>query len=447
MSIFRAYDIRGLYPGEVNEELAEALGKAFGTYLNKGSAQIAVGGDVRLSTPSLARSLVRGLLSTGARVTDLGMVPTPALYFAVASLGLDGGMVVTASHNPKEYNGFKPVGKQGVCLSWDTGIREIKEILDAGSFRSGKGTLKAKDISSAYTTHLTGKVSLKKKLRVVVDAGNGACGRIAPAVFSQLGCDTIPLYCEPDGRFPNHEADPVKKKNLAALQEKVRETGAGLGVAYDTDGDRLGVVDEQGNIVESSTIFSLFIQGALARRPGSPVVYEVVVSKAVEDTIRSSGGKPVLSRVGHSFIQAALTQHGAVLGGENSGHYYFPENFGYDDAIFASLKIAELASSTPLSQLSQSVPRYLTSEELRPVCPDERKFAVVESLQKRFAKEGHSVNTLDGARVTLERGWFIIRASNTAPQLVVRWEAQDRASFKAAEALVRNALKGEGVSL
>jgi phosphomannomutase/phosphoglucomutase len=446
MSVFRAYDIRGIYPEEVNEELAENIGKSFGTFLPE-SATIAVAGDVRLSTPSLKSKLISGLLSTGANVMDIGMATTPMLYFTVARYGLEGGIAVTASHNPGEYNGFKPVGRGGVCLNWETGIRTMKEIMDRGKFRTGKGKLEPKNIEDAYITHLLSRVKIKRKLKVVIDAGNGACSLVSPKVFRKTGCEVVELFCEPDGSFPNHEANPVKKENLASLQEKVKETKADIGIAYDTDGDRLGVVNGKGGIVENNKIFSLFIKDILEKKPGSPVVYEVVVSKAVEDTIKKYGGIPVISRVGHSYIHSSLTRNKAVLGGENSGHYYFPENFGYDDAIFASLKAAELLNRGPLTQREKEIPDYLTSEEFRPFCPDEKKFQLVKDLQRKFREEGYNVTEIDGARVVLQKGWLIIRASNTAPQLVVRWEAKDRESFGQIEGLVREKLGSAGVAL
>ena len=282
---------------------------------------------------------------------------------------------------------------------------------------------------------------------MVLDAANGACSLLAPRVFERLGWKVVRLFCEPDGTFPNHEADPIKKANLKALQEKVKETGADLGIAFDGDGDRVGVVNGKGQVVENNKIFSLFIKDILQGKPGSPVVYEVVVSKMVEDTIKRFGGRPVLSRVGHSYIQTRLRSEQAVLAGENSGHYYFPENFGYDDSIFAGLKVAQLLNAKPLSEREKEIPDYLTSEEFRPPCPDGRKFSVVESLQKKIKEEGLPLVTIDGVRVTRGSGWFIIRASNTGPQLVVRWEAQNQKDFNEIGKLVHGYLSGEGVDL
>ncbi|MBI4020996.1 MAG: phosphomannomutase/phosphoglucomutase [Candidatus Aenigmarchaeota archaeon] len=446
MTVFRAYDIRGIYPSELDEDLAEKIAKAFGTFLPEG-ATVAVGGDVRVSTPALKERVIAALLSTGANVIDVGMVATPMVYYYVSSQGLDGGIVVTASHSPKEYNGIKLVGKGGVCLSWETGISQIKEIAEGDEFREGDGGLEQRGIEDAFIRHALGHVTVDGRKKVVIDAANGACSLVAPKLFARLGWEVVPLFCTPDGRFPNHEADPIKKKNLAHLQQRVRETKADLGVSYDADGDRLGVVNDRGEIVENNVIFSLFAQEALRKRPGAAVVYEVVVSKAVEDTIIRCGGRAVLSRVGHSYIQSALIQQKAALAGENSGHYYFPENYGYDDALFASLKVAELLNAGPLSARQREIATYLTSEEFRPPCPDQRKFTVVADLQQRLAAAGYQVNTLDGARVILERGWFIIRASNTGPQLVVRWEAQDQAAFAEIGRLVEETLAGAGVPL
>jgi phosphomannomutase/phosphoglucomutase len=443
VSVFRAYDIRGIYPSEVNEDFAEKIGKAFGTFMNGG--KIAVAGDVRTSTPSLKKKLVEGLISTGAEVVDIGMAPTPVLYFAVASQNLDGGVVVTASHNTKEYNGFKIVGKDGVCLSWETCIKELKGLFDSGEFKKGEGNLKQTSVDEAYTKHVLSKVKINKKLKIVIDPANGACSLIAPKIFQRLGCEVVCLFCEPDGNFPNHEADPIKKENLKDLQKRVKEEGADLGLGFDGDGDRLGVVDENGEIVENHTIFSLFIKDVLGKKPKSRVIYEVVVSKVVEDTIKKYGGIPILMRVGHSYIQEAMNAKNAALGGENSGHYYFPENYGYDDSIFAGLKVAELVNKAPLSERKKEIPDYISSEEFRPFCTDEKKFKVVSSIQEKFRKE--KMIDIDGARVVFNKGWFIIRASNTGPQLVVRWEAEDKEEYERIGSIVKDTLSSMGVKL
>lgn len=445
MSVFRAYDIRGVYPTEISESLAESLGKAFGSSFSS-PPTIVVGGDVRTSTPALKASVIAGLVSTGAKVIDVGMVTTPMVYFAVPHFQADGGVAVTASHNPKDYNGFKLIGTGGMALSWDHGIKEIKDVMDAGQFREGTGTVEQRPIDDAYIAHLTHYIKAPPR-KVVVDAANGACSLIAPRVFEALGCEVIPLFCDPDGTFPNHEADPVKKRNLVHLQEKVRETGADLGVSYDCDGDRLGVVNEHGEIVENNVLFSLMVKDLLKHTPAASIVYEVVMSQIVEDTIKREGGTPVLSKVGHSFIQESLAQHNAPLGGENSGHYYFQENRWHDDGIFASLKVLEVIRDAPLSQRTQEIPTYMTSDEFRPFCADEEKFSVVSSLQEELKQAGFSVDTIDGARVVTDTGRFIIRVSNTQPCLVVRWEATTPETFKQLESTVTETLGRHNISL
>jgi len=449
MAPFRAYDIRGIYPSEVNEELAEKIGKAFGTFIleKQEKARVAVGGDVRTSTPPLKEKFIEGLLSTGVNVIDTGMVPSPVIYFAVASLGLDGGAVVTASHCPKDTNGFKLVGKNAAGICDGSGLEKIKELAESGKFKQGSGTLEKGDIEEEFINHILSKVEIKKKLKIVLDPGNGACSLIAPRIFERLGWEVEKLFCEPDGNFPNHEADPVKKKNLVQLQEKVKEIKADIGVAFDGDGDRIGAVNSNGEHVQNSKIFSLLIKDALQRKPNSAVVYEVLISKMVEDTIRKFGGKPVLARVGYPFIKSAIKENSAVVGGENSAHLYFDDNYGYDDALFAALKIAELLNSGSLQEREKEIPDYISSDEFRPFCADDRKFQAIESLQKKFRRDGLRMTDIDGARVTMDNGWFIIRASNTGSQLVVRWEAEDQENFERIEEFVKKELEGVGVDI
>jgi len=439
-TVFRSYDIRGLYPEEIDEGFAEKVGKAFGTLF---PGKIAVGMDARISGPALKKALVEGLLSTGAQVIDIGLVPTPLLYFAVASNNLDGGIMVSASHNPKDYNGFKFCKKGAVCFSYEEGINRIESLMDSGSFKRGEGVLEKRDVLQDYIEFVKSKVSIRPA-KVVIDAGNGGAGPAAVAVFESLGCKVTPLYCKPDGRFPNHEPDPTKKGVLKDLQEKVLETGSELGIALDGDGDRACFVDEKGNIVEGNKVFALLVEETLKRFPGAKILYEVVVSRVVEDSIRRLGGIPVISRVGHTHIQTKLLNEGCQMAGEASGHYFFRENFGYDDGIFAALKLMELLRGRKLSELAAGVPEYITSEVYRLPCPDERKFKVVEGLKKRFSKK-YPVIDIDGVRVNFPKGWFIIRASNTAPQLVVRWEASDRERFNQIGRIVRDSLSSAGI--
>lgn len=445
MEIFRAYDIRGVYPGQLSRELAERIGKAFAAFLGKESPRIAVGMDARNSGPELKEAVIRGLVSAGARVLDIGLVPTPMVYFAVAHKGLDGGIMVTASHNPPEYNGMKFCIKGGVSIGWDEGLEKVKELAEKGEFREGKGSAEKVSLDEEYVKFCLGKARPGKKMKVVIDCGNGSAGRVARRLLETAGVDVVGLYCEPDGNFPNHQPDPLKKENLKDLQEKVRESGADIGIAYDGDGDRMGVVDEKGGIVESSKVFSMFIEDALRAEPGAKIVYEVLVSDIIPETIEKLGGEKVLSKVGHTYIQDAMVKKGCRLGGENSGHYFFRENFSYDDGVYASLKFLSLIKGK-VSEQAGKFPAYMESRQYRPKCPDSRKFRVVEELKERLEKK-YKVIGLDGVKAVLDDGWFIVRASNTAPELVVRWEAKTREAFQRIGKTVREELAGVGIAL
>jgi len=443
MSIFRAYDIRGVYPGQLNGGIAYRVGLAFGRFLGRGT--VAVGADVRKSSPDLGRNLLRGLTEAGLNVIDIGLVPTPVLYFTVARDKLDGGAMITGSHNPKEYNGIKLCGKNGICLSYETGIGEVERLVNSGAAAKGSaGNLTKKLMENEYMDFVVKSVKFKRPLRVVIDAGNGVAGGIACEIFRRLGCEVIKLHCEPDGDFPNHHPDPLVRENLKDLQAKVKETKADLGIAYDGDGDRVGFVDEKGEVIPNNKAFALLIENVLERKPGAKVVHEVLASKLVEDVIISKGGIPVLSKVGHSYIQEIMVRDRCTIGGETSGHYYFMESHAHDDGIFASVKMAELLSRTGkrASELGASLPKYLTSDDTRIHCPDDRKFEVVGRLCKRFKGMGEII-TLDGVKVVMKNSWFIVRASNTQPALVLRWEADDEREFRRLENFVRSEVEKE----
>ncbi len=443
MSVFRAYDIRGTYPDQLDERLAEKIGKAFGT---KFPGKVVVGMDPRKSGPSLKEALVKGLLSAGSDVIDVGMVPTPVLYFAVAHLGADGGVQVSASHNPANYNGFKFCEKGGMCIGYDDGINEIEQMAKEGGFAAGEGRLEKTDIVPDYLRHVMDKVRVGKPLKVVIDAANGAGGLVGPEAFRKAGCEVIELYCRPDGSFPNHEADPLQKETLRDLQAKVRETGADLGVAYDGDADRLGIVDENGKAVDNNKIFVMLLREALKKAPGSRILYEIITSRIVEDEIRKNGGVPVLERVGHTFIQRRMRSEGCVFGGETSAHYFYGENFSFDDAIFASLKVAEAMAGRKLSEIERTIPEYFTSDQYRPHCEDSRKFRLIGEMGEKL-KDRYKIIDIDGVKAVFDDGWFIVRASNTAPQLVVRWEATTKEAFGRIGEAVREELETFGIRL
>ncbi len=443
MSIFRAYDIRGIYPSQLNGKIAYKVGLAFGRFL--GSGTIALGADIRKSSPDLSRNLVRGLTEAGLNVIDVGFVPTPALYFTVAHNRLDGGTMITGSHNSKEYNGIKLCGKNGVCLSYETGINEVERLAKTDIMpQKNTGRVTKKSADEEYINFVVKKVKFRKKLHVVIDAGNGVAGKISCEIFRRLGCEVVELHCVPDGDFPNHHPDPLVRENLRDLQAKVKKTNADLGIAYDGDGDRVGFVDEKGEVFTNNKAFALLIENILGKNPGAKIVHEVLSSKLVEDVIRKNGGIPVLSRVGHSYIQNKMADEKCALGGETSGHYYFSESYNYDDGIFASVKLAELLSNSgqKLSGLGASLPEYITSDDTRIHCPDEKKFEVVEKLVKKFRGMGKLI-TLDGVKVVSKDSWFIVRASNTQPALVLRWEANNKKEFERVGTFLLNEVEKE----
>jgi phosphomannomutase/phosphoglucomutase len=430
MSIFRAYDIRGVYPDQLNGDTAYKIGLAFGSFLGKG--KVAIGADARKSSPDLSDRLAKGMLESGLDVVNVGMVPTPVLYFAVVRGKLNGGTMVTGSHNSKEFNGIKLCGKNGICFSYESGIGEVEKLVRSGaSPKKALGTFVEKKIEKDYVDFVVKGADFRRPLKVVIDAGNGVAGKISSEIFRKLGCEVIELHCEPDGDFPNHHPDPLVPENLKDLQAKVKETKADAGIAYDGDGDRMGVVDDKGNVFPSNKVYALLIENVLRKNPGAKVVHEILSSKLVEDTIVTMGGIPVLSKVGHSYIEEKMIGERCVLGGETSGHYYFRESFNYDDGIFASVRLAELLSQSGkrMSELGNSLPKYVTSEDTRVFCHDETKFMVVERLGEKFKGLGKII-TLDGVKVVMKNSWFIVRASNTQPALVLRWEAGNEKEFK-----------------
>jgi phosphomannomutase len=444
MSIFRAYDVRGIYPTEVNEEVALKIGKAFGSF-NPG--KIVVGDELRLSSPSLKKELIKGLLSAGATVIDIGTVTSPIVMFAIRHLKCDGGINVTASHNPKEYNGFKFYYKGGIPIDFETGLIKIQDILEKEKFSEGKGKLIKKDIMKDYSDFILSMIKLKTpvKMKIVVDAGNGSIGRIYPKIFKRLGLDVYELFCEPDGNFPNHEPNPSKIENLSQLQEKVLELRADLGFAYDGDGDRLAVVDKNGGIVYVGVIFSILINNALKKEPGSKIIYTVLDSKAIDDVIREEGGIPVVSRVGHTYITQKMVDEGAVVAGELSGHYFFKETFGADDALFASLKVIEtlVNSNKKISDFADKFPKYFSqvSEGLRIPIKEIEKFNFIEKLKDDFKSRGFNLDTTDGVKILFDDGWALFRPSNTEPIISISYEAENKASFERIKNFVDDIIK------
>jgi len=427
--IYREYDIRGVVDKDLTPAIVKRLGQGFGTsMIQHGQWNLVVGRDGRLSSKSFADALTGGLLSTGCHVTDIGLCPTPVYYFSIFHLDKEGGMMVTGSHNPPEFNGFKvSVGKSTI---FGEEIQNLGRLIEKGKFSSGNGSLGKEEIIRPYQDYLKKNIHLEKKMRVVIDAGNGTAGPVAGPLLKSLGCELEELYCEVDGRFPNHFPDPTLPGNLKDLIDRVRKTRADVGIGYDGDADRIGVVDDQGNILWGDQLMILFSREILKDRKGATFVAEVKCSQNLYDDIEKHGGKAIMWRTGHSLIKEKMREERAVLGGEMSGHIFFADRyFGYDDAIYASCRLIELLSKTDkkLSQLLSDVPRTFITPEIRVDCPDEIKFKVVD-IAKEALRKDYPVIDVDGARVKFEDGWGLVRASNTQPVLVLRFEAltQDR---------------------
>ena len=427
--IYREYDIRGVVDRDLTPAIVRRLGQGFGTYMiQHNKLNLVVGRDGRLSSKSFAEALIEGLLSTGCHVTDIGLCPTPAYYFSIFHLDKDGGMMVTGSHNPPEFNGLKvSVGKSTI---FGEEIQSLGRLIEKGEFSSGKGSLGREEIIRPYQDYIKKNIKLEKPLKVVIDAGNGTAGGVAGPLLKDLGCELEELYCEVDGRFPNHFPDPTIPGNLKDLIDRVMKTRADVGIGYDGDADRIGVVDDQGNIMWGDQLMILFSREILKVRKGATFVAEVKCSQNLFNDIEKHGGKAIMWRTGHSLIEEKMREEKAALGGEMSGHIFFADRYlGYDDAIYASCRLVELLSKTEkkLSQLLSDVPKTFITPEIRVDCPDEIKFRVVETVREALRRD-YPVIDVDGARVKFEDGWGLVRASNTQPVLVLRFEAltQDR---------------------
>ena len=427
--IFREYDIRGVVDKDLTPAIVRRIGQGFGTHMaQRGRRELVVGRDGRLSSGVFEKALIEGLLSAGCNVVSIGLCPTPVYYFSIFHLDKDGGMMVTGSHNPPEFNGFKvSVGKSTI---FGREIQNLRRLVEKGDFVVGKGNLSKTEIIRPYQDYIKKNIRIEKKLRVVIDAGNGTAGLVAGPLLRDLGCGLKELYCEVDGRFPNHFPDPTIPENLKTLIDRVKKTRADVGIGYDGDADRIGVVDDQGNIIWGDQLMILFSREILNDKRGATFVAEVKCSQNLFTDIEKHGGKAMMWKTGHSLIKEKMREEKAALGGEMSGHIFFADRyFGYDDAIYASCRLIELLSKTDkkLSQLLSDVPKTYITPEIRVDCSDEIKFAVVEAV-KQALKKDHPVIDVDGVRVRFEDGWGLVRASNTQPVLVLRFEAltQDR---------------------
>ena len=423
--IFKQYDIRGIVGSEITPDIAEHIGRAVGTLLRRaGQSDLVVGRDGRLSGPELAERFIRGALSAGVDVLVIGLVPTPVVYFALHRLEAGGAVAVTASHNPPEYNGFK------ICRGTDSvfgdELLSLRGLVEAEAYESGAGRLAQADVLPDYVDYLSEQFgSLPSRPRVVLDAGNGAAGLTAPEVFRRMNCRVVELYCNVDGRFPNHEADPTVEENLDDLIGLVRSQKAALGIAFDGDGDRIGVVDEDGEILRGDQILLLYARELLKHNPGAEVLSEVKASRVLYDEIARLGGRPVMWKTGHSLIKARMKETGVPLAGEMSGHMFFADRyFGFDDALYAACRLVELLerSGKSLKEMRLSIPASCNTPEIRIPCEEYDKERLVGALREHYRKTCDVVD-IDGVRVTFAHGWGLVRCSNTQPILVLRFEA------------------------
>ncbi|WP_428424598.1 phosphomannomutase/phosphoglucomutase [Methylibium sp.] len=445
-SIFKAYDIRGIVGTTIDERFAEHLGRAFGSEARKlGEKAVAVGRDGRLSGPGLAAALIRGLASTGLDVVDLGPVTTPMLYYVAATRGEHGcrsGIQVTGSHNPKDYNGFKMVLAGRAIYGED--IQGLRRRIEAEDYVQGKGRSAAMDIGAEYLHRITGDCKLARPMKIVVDSGNGIPGASAPGILRALGCEVIELYSEVDGDFPNHHPDPSKPENLVDLIRTVKETGAELGLAFDGDGDRLGVVTADGQNIFPDRQLMLYAQDILQRHPGAPIIFDVKCSQRLVAAIRKAGGKPVMWKTGHSLIKAKLKETGAPLAGEMSGHIFFGERwYGFDDATYTAARLLEIVSrhKNP-SKLLNALPTSYSTPELNVPCAEGEHHEVVARLREVAKFPGASeVITIDGLRAEFSDGFGLVRASNTTPVLVLRFEGHTAAALARIQAQFMAALR------
>jgi phosphomannomutase/phosphoglucomutase len=430
--IFKAYDIRGIVGRTLTPSIVQKIGRALGSLARERKRDtIAVGRDGRLSGPELIAALSDGICSAGVDVIDVGMVATPMTYFAAQHLGTGCCVMVTGSHNPPDYNGLKMV-IDATTLSGDD-IQRLRARIERGDLASGDGALRAEDVSRAYLDRIVGDIKLARPMRIAIDCGNGVAGAFAPELYRRLGCDVVELFCDVDGNFPNHHPDPSQPKNLEDLRRRLAQGDCELGLAFDGDGDRLGVVTKRGDIIYSDRQLMLFAADVLARNPGATVIYDVKSTRNLKPWIERNGGKPLLWKTGHSFIKAKLKETGALLAGEMSGHVFFKERwYGFDDGLYAGARLLEILSRAPdPSAVLQALPDAISTPELQIKLTEGENYALIAQLQKTARFEGaKDVITIDGLRVEYPDGFGLARSSNTTPVIVLRFEADNAAALK-----------------
>ena len=449
-NIFRQYDIRGVVGRDLDDKTMDQIGRAFAAMaISQGHDTILVGRDNRLSSPQFRDIVVNALQESGCHVIDLGLVITPIFYFASRYLNIAAGIMITASHNGSEYNGCKLL--LGESTIYGEQIQEIRRIIENQSFVSGpRGSLKYVDIAESYQQNIKKLIKMgPKKLKIVVDCGNGTASLFAPAVFRSLGCEVIELYCESDPTFPNHHPDPVNPDNLTDLADMVKKHHADLGIGIDGDGDRLGVVDSSGNMIWGDLLMILFWRDILPRYPHLPCIVEVKCSQSLIDEIEKLGGQPLIYKTGHSLIKAKMKESGAIFTGEMSGHMFFAdEYYGFDDALYAGARLLALlsASEADITEMLADISTYYATPEIRVKSSDEEKFQVVEQVKACF-KDKYPINEIDGARILFPHGWALVRASNTGPELIVRCEGKTPEYLEQIKAELFACLKNMGIEV
>jgi phosphomannomutase/phosphoglucomutase len=437
---FREYDIRGIADTDLNDKAVELIAQAYGTiFKREGKGRVSLGHDMRVSSPRLQKAFEKGMKAAGLHVVNVGMVTTPMLYFSIAHWKLDGGVMITGSHNPPEYNGFKLC--RGVGSVYGKEIQKMKEMILAGDLDTGEGTEETRSINEDYVAFMKDQFHFTRKMKVIVDSGNGMGGLLSPRIFRELGCEVTELYSKPDGTFPNHHPDPTQPKNLVDIIKAVEEKKADIGIAFDGDGDRIGVIDEKGSIIWGDKLLILYSREILKNKPGAKFIMDVKCSKTLPDDIKKNGGNPIMWRTGHAIIKAKIKEENAALAGELSGHMFFNDRyFGFDDALYASCRMLEVldhAGTKTFSELLSDVPPMVSTPELHIETTDEKKFKIVDKV-KEFFKADYNVVDIDGVRVTFDDGWGLVRPSNTQPVLVLRFEARTEKRLKEIQELVES---------
>ncbi|HCX72528.1 MAG TPA: phosphomannomutase [Candidatus Cloacimonas sp.] len=440
-NIFRQYDIRGVVDKDLTDVTVYLIARAYGTYMRRlNKKTVAIGGDARLSTPRFKTIFINGLRETGIDVTDVGILATPLLYFSIWKLKTDGGVMITASHNPPEYNGIKL--NDGLASVYGQQIQEIFQLIQKEDFESGEGSLQKNDkIEEQYMDYIVDNINLARPVKVIVDGGNGTGGLYLPKILRRLGCDVTEMYCEPDGRFPNHHPDPSIEKNMTDLIAKVKEIKAEAGFGLDGDADRIGVIDENGKMLYGDQILNIIVRDFLKDNPGERIIADVKCSKNLFDDIKKYKGVPIMYKTGHANIKNKMAKEGIKVSGEMSGHIFLKDRYlGYDDAIYVACRFVEIMSrmDKPVSRFLEDQPKMYNTPELHIKSTEEEKFKLVAKVRDSFIEEGYDVNDIDGMRITFPDGWALCRASNTTPVLVLRFEAETEARLEEIRKLVED---------